>query len=178
MIKYFIPWRVVWNSSSLSIPCRLVFDASQNTTNGCSLNDLLAKGTNNMNKLVEILVRWSMYACVFHKDIQKMCNAIQLDKSHWNYQLYLWNDTFHVKEPKWTVIKTLIYGVKSSWDQAECGLWRRAKLMEEGHPRESEIIHKYIYVDYYISGENCPEDGRTKLVLNRGVFCLKGVIGR
>ena len=49
-IKYFIPWRAVWNSNSLSTPCRLVFDASQNTTNGCSLNDLLAKGTNNMNR--------------------------------------------------------------------------------------------------------------------------------
>ena len=51
-ITYFIHWMTVWNASSLSTPYRLVFDASQNTTNGCILNDLLAKDTNNMNKLV------------------------------------------------------------------------------------------------------------------------------
>ena len=126
------------------------------------------------------MVRQSMHTCAFHTDIQKMYNATQLDKSHWNYQLYLWNDTFNVKEPKWKVIKTLMYGVKSCGNQAECGLRRTAKLMEEGHPTVYEIIHKDIYVDDCISGENCPEDVRTttddpKLVLNRGGFCLKGV---
>ena len=38
-----------------------------------------------------------------------MCVS-QLDKSHWNYQLYLWNDAFNAKEPKWKVIKTHIWG--------------------------------------------------------------------
>ena len=56
-VKYFIPWRAVWNESSLSTPCRLVFVASQTTKDGCSLNDLLAKDTNNMNRLVEIFIR-------------------------------------------------------------------------------------------------------------------------
>ena len=104
-IKYFIPWRAVWTESSLSTPWRLVVDASQTTNNDCSLNDLLAKGTNNMNKLVEILIRWSMRAHAFHTDIQKMYNATQLDKSHWNYQLYLWNNSFAITDPKWKVIK-------------------------------------------------------------------------
>ena len=36
-IQYFIPWPAVWNPNSLSTPCRLVFDASQVTTSGCSL---------------------------------------------------------------------------------------------------------------------------------------------
>ena len=26
-VKYFIPWRAVWNEKSVSTPCRLVFDA-------------------------------------------------------------------------------------------------------------------------------------------------------
>ena len=30
-VKYFIPWRAVWNGNSISTPCRLVFDASQKT---------------------------------------------------------------------------------------------------------------------------------------------------
>ena len=179
-VKYFIPWRAVWNTSSLSTPCRLVFDASQTTANGCSLNDLLAKGTNNMNKLVEILIRWSIRVCAFHTDIQKMYNAIQLDKSHWMYQLYLWDNTLDVLNPKWKVIKTLIYGVKSSGNQAECGLRKTAKLMETEHERASEIIHKDIYVDDCISGDDNPEQVRLvtddlSFVLNRGGFVLKGI---
>ena len=42
-IKYFIPWRPVWNPNSISTPCRLTFDASMGGREGCSLNSLLAK---------------------------------------------------------------------------------------------------------------------------------------
>jgi len=48
-IQNFIPWRAVWKPSSISTPCRIVFDASQPTPSGYSLNDILAKGTNNLN---------------------------------------------------------------------------------------------------------------------------------
>ena len=54
----YIPWRVVWIDNSVSTPCRIVFDASQSTDTGFSLNDVLAKGRNNMNKLQEIITRW------------------------------------------------------------------------------------------------------------------------
>ena len=79
----------MWNEKSVSTPCRLVFDASQSTPDGCSLNSLLAKGNNSMNKLVEILVRWTVRKYAYHTDIQKMYNAIRLDRSHWRYQVYL-----------------------------------------------------------------------------------------
>ena len=65
-IKYFIPWRVAWNPNSVSTFCRLVFDASMKTTNRYSLNDLLAKGRNNMNKLVEIVIRWRIHKFAYH----------------------------------------------------------------------------------------------------------------
>ena len=55
-IQNFIPWRAVWNGNSVSTPCRVVYDASQPTPSGESLNDILAKGKNNMNKLAEIVI--------------------------------------------------------------------------------------------------------------------------
>ena len=70
--QYFIPRRAVWNSNSLSTPCRLPFDASQVTTSGYSLNSILAKCRNNMNKLIEILIRWLTHRFGFHTDISKM----------------------------------------------------------------------------------------------------------
>ena len=71
-IQNFIPWRTVWNGNSISTPCRLVFDASQPTVPGWSLNDILAKGKNNMNKLVEIVIHWSIHKIGYHTDIEKM----------------------------------------------------------------------------------------------------------
>jgi len=122
-IRNFIPWRAVWKVNSISTPCRIVFDASQLTDTGFSLNSILAKGTNGMNKLVEILIRWYTYKIAFHTDIRKMYNSIQLKEEHWCFQRYLWENTLDVaKPPEEKVIKTLIYGVKSSGNQAERGL--------------------------------------------------------
>lgn len=55
--KYFIPWIVVWKSNSFGTPCRIVFDASAATPSGYSLNDILAKGKNNLNRLQEMLIK-------------------------------------------------------------------------------------------------------------------------
>ena len=98
-LQNFIPWRAVWSEKSLSTPCRLVFDASQTTSTGIRLNNLLAKGVNRMNKLVEILIRWTTHSCAFHTDIQKMYNAVLLQPSHWRYQMYLWRDDLDVERP-------------------------------------------------------------------------------
>jgi len=156
-----------------------VFDASQKTNNDYSLNCILAKGRNNMNKLVEIAIRWMLHKYAFHTYIQKMYNAIMLDEEHWCYQLYLWDNALdRDNKPQHKVIKTLIYGVKSSGNQAENGLRKTANLMLEKYPREYEVIHKDIYVDDCLSGENSWDEvtkttDSLKLVLNRGGFCLR-----
>ena len=122
-VNYFIPWRAVWNSNSLSTPCRLVFDASQATYSGHSLNNILAKGRNGMDKLVEIVIRWTSHKYAFHTDSQTMYNTITLVEDDWCYQFYLWDNNLSLdNEPRVKVIKTLIYEVKSSGNQAERGL--------------------------------------------------------
>ena len=100
-----------------------------------------------MNKLVEITIRWMMHKYAFHTDIQKMYNAITLDEEHWCYQLYLWDDELDkANEPQQKAIKTLIYGVKSSGNQAENGLRMTANLVKEKYPREHKIIHQDMWM--------------------------------
>ena len=77
-IQNFIPWSSVWKENSLSTPCRLVFNASLPTETQLSLNDILAKGTNNMNVLFEIFLRWRSYRNAFHTDVQKMYNSVSM----------------------------------------------------------------------------------------------------
>ena len=88
-IQNFISWTAVWNGNSVSTPCRLVFDASQPTSSGASLNDLHAKGKNNMNKLAEIVIRWYSRKIGFHTDIKKMYNSVPLKAEHWCFQRYI-----------------------------------------------------------------------------------------
>ena len=119
-VNYFTPWRSEWNINSVSTQYRLVFDASQPTKSGVSLNCLLAKRRNNMNKLVQLGIRWQIRKHASHTDICKMYNTVRLNEDHWCYQLYFWdNNLSHEEQPTVKVIKTLIYGVKSSGNQAE-----------------------------------------------------------
>ena len=102
---------------------------------GISLNDLLAKGTNSMNLLVEIMIRWTTYLFAFHTDIQKMYNAILLHVKFWCYQMYYWRDDLAVDQsPRRKVIKTLIYGVKPSGNLAERGLRQTADKTKHLYP--------------------------------------------
>ena len=179
MGKYFIPWRVVWGSS-ISTPVRLVFDASQRTQSGCSLNDILPKGANSMNNLIEILIRWTMRRWAFHSDIRKMYNAVQLDQTHWRFQLYLWQRNLEPSvEPKIKVIKTLIYGVRPSGNQAERAIRVTAEKNIKTYPKAFDGIRNDTYVDDCMSGTGSEEEGflvtdEVKLCLEKGGFTLKG----
>ena len=162
VVKYFIPWRAHYNEKSLSTPCRMVFDASMGSKNGCSLNSLLAKGSNSLNNLVQIAIRWQFYRVAFHTDVTKMYNRVMLDQAHWRYQLYLWVDGLaEGVEPVWKVIKTLIYGVRSSGNLAECALRRSAELFESEFPKASKAVLFDTYMDDCISGGTSLEDAKT-----------------
>ena len=180
-IQNFIPWRAVWKDNSLSTPCRIVFDASQVTDTGFSLNDMLAKGRNNMNKLQEILIRWSIHPVAFHTDVTKMYNTVKLEDKNWCFQRYIWQENLDSKKiPEEKVIKTLIYGVKSSGNQAERGLRETARLSKEEYPEVNEIVRRDVYVDDCLSGERSEDlamlrSDQLEIVLNRGGFALKGI---
>ena len=106
-----------------------MFEASQVTTSGYSLNSILAKGINIMNKLIEILICWSTHRFDFHTDMTKC-----------HHNLSVADDSYV------TVFKTLIYGVKSSSNQAESGLRTTARIERGNFPKSSTLIQKDIYM--------------------------------
>ena len=180
-VRYYIPWTAVWNSNSLSTPCRPVFNASCPTKTGYSLNDLLPMGKNSLNKLGQIFIRWLIYTCAFHSDIQKMYNTIRLVPEHWCYQLCLFEDNLNINvKPLVHVIKTLIYGVRSSGNQAEKAVRDTGDLNKGEYPRANEIIQDDLYMDDCLSGQQSYELGKVvtdslQMVLNMGGFHLKGI---
>ena len=164
-----------------SWPCRIVFDASQITGSGYSLNNILAKERNNMNILQEIFIRWSMHATALHTDVQKMYNCVKLREEDWCLQRYLWGEELDPsKIPEQEVIKTVIYGVVSSGNIAERCIRHAAKISQTQYPEVNEIVHKDLYVDDCLSGEKSlmlakQRADELEIVLNRGGFSLKGI---
>ena len=178
--RYVISWFPVWNENSVSTPCRLVFDATRSVREECSLNNLLAKGANNMNSLIEILIRWTTHKFAYHTDIAKMYNRIHLDETHWRFQLYFWDEELREGvDPVLKVIQTLIYGVRPSGQLAEVALRRTAEKTKDTFPLAYPVIMKDIYVDDNMSG-NASEQSRNQttdqlvLALEKGGFSLKG----
>ena len=110
-----------------------------------------------------------------------MYNTIQLDVKHWCLQRYLWQEDLNLnKLPEEKVIKTIIYGVKSSGNQAERGLRQTAKNFEDKYPKVCETVLRDIYVDDCMSGTNSKKEvlqltDELEIVVNRGGFTLKGI---
>ena len=63
-----------------------------------------------------------------------MYNTVKLLEKDWCFQRYIWQENLDsMKIPEEKVIKTLIYGVKSSGNQAERGLRETANLCKEDY---------------------------------------------
>ena len=150
------------------------------TSTGHSLNSILPKGKNNMNVLVEIMIRWTMYRVGMHTDIKQLYNRIQLKEDYCCFQRYIWEEKLDPAEiPKEKVIKTVIYGVRSSGNQAERGLRMTADLSKDTHPEVHRVIHKDLYADDCISGSQTEDDAYANAdsmeeVLRKGGFYFKG----
>ena len=179
-VKYYIPWRPVFKASA-STPCRMVFDASYPTSTGFSLNDILPKGINSLNKLAVILIRWFIHPIAFHTDIRKMFNTLHLNKQFWTFQRYIWHPELDLtRTPVEKFVKTVIFGLRPSGNQAEYALRQLAKLSKEKFPDVHRIIHDDTYMDDCISGGSSIQEtndyvDRLETVINQGNFTLKGV---
>ena len=179
-VQNFIPWRIAWKSDSVTSPVRPVFDASQPTPSGYSLNSITAKGKNSLNVLIEIFLRWRIHPIAFHNDVQKMYNKVKLRQADWCLQRYLFQEDLDPhKPPEEKIIKTLIYGVTSSGNQAQRGLRLTAELSKDEFPEAYEIVHKDTYMDDIMSGCQSIEEAdqradEMEIMLSRGGFTLKG----
>ena len=178
-IQNFIPWRAVSNGNSVSAQCRIIFNASQQTHSGTSLNDILAKGNNNMNRLVKVVIRWPKHRTRFHTNMKKICNLVQFVREDWCLQRYIWQkDLEKSKILEKMIIKTLINSnqVATKWQPRR--KWQLSRKRVERHTTElpekeylliNVIVQNDIYVDDCLPGENTGEltlEG-DELVLNR-----------
>ena len=149
--EYYLPWRFVTKEGSLSTPVRVVFDASATTPSGKSLNDILAKGKNKLEKIFSLDINFRAGPCAFACDIRMAYNQIQLEPSDFRWQKYLWVDNLDPTKPVRTrIMRTIIYGVKPSGNQTAEGLEQVAQYVIDNHPEHADgahVLKSKTYVD-------------------------------
>ena len=175
--QHAMPWRVVQKPDSISTPYRMVVDAS------CTgLNDLLAKGTNRMQKIHSVMIRNRCNRYAWTSDISKLYNQLHLTDAALPYGLFLYDDALDAKKkPEVWVMLRAWYGVTSTGNQAAEALERLTKLLAEEYPLAHEIVTLDLYVDDAFSGADTEEMARKQVeqmsgALNKGGFTLKYVV--
>lgn len=163
---YCIPWRTVYKESSLSTPCRMVFDASSRTPNGGeSLNNILAKGQNKLAKILSVLLRFRTKRSAMTADVSMAYNGVKLRVEHYKYQRYLWKEDLNPENPLMVmIVRTLIYGVRPSGNQTMAGfdkLSEHCKLNHPEHSKGAEVLSEDAYMDDIIHSEDSPEECRS-----------------
>ena len=155
---YFIPWRTVYKEGSLSTPCRMVFDASQKTVGGESLNNILAKGQNPLARVLHLLLRFRKKFSAMASDISMAYNGVKLHPEHYAYQKYLWKEDLDESNPtKVMVVKTLIYGVRPAGNITSAGFRKLAEECKTHHPEHSkgaDVLENEAYMDDVLHSED------------------------
>ena len=152
---YYIPWRTVFKSNSLSTPCRMVYDASSRTPGGDSLNGVLAKGQNLLINIFHILIRFMSKPYAVSGDVRMAYNGIKLEPEFYQYQKFLWRKDLDPSNPiEEMIVRTLIYGVRSSGNQTSAGFGLLADHVMKNydeHALGAKAVSEDAYVDDILS---------------------------
>ena len=85
-VRYFLPHHPVLKESSTTTKLRIVFDGSQCTDTGYSLNDVQSSGPSLQVNVFAILLRFRKHKFIATADIEKMFRQILIDPSQRQYQ--------------------------------------------------------------------------------------------
>ena len=98
---------------STTTKLRVVFNASNPTSSGLSLNDVLYPGPVLQQDLTILITRLRLFKHVFNADIEKMYRQILVNPSYTPFQRILFRNSPD-KVPQDYELKTLTFGVNSA----------------------------------------------------------------
>lgn len=168
-ISYFLCHHAVLKECSESTKLRVVFNGSEPTSSGYSVNDILLKGPHVQDSLFSILVRARQYQYVLTGDIDKFYRQVNITKiADRDLQLILWRE--EESEPLKTLqLNTLTYGTASaSYLSTRC-LWQVGEECDD--PMIKDIIQHDFYVDDLYTG--CDDEKQLQFILNSVTENLK-----
>ncbi|XP_029178506.1 uncharacterized protein LOC114946224 [Nylanderia fulva] len=160
--EFFLPHRDVTRETSATTKLRVVFNGSQKTTLGFSLNDVLHVGPKLQTDLSDILIRWRRHQYVFAADIEKMYRQIRVHEDDWPLQKILWrNDPSET--PQEYHLCTVTYGLACAPYLALRCLQQLAFESDSPRALAAEILRRDTYVDDVLSGASSISEAKTQI---------------
>ncbi|XP_046422348.1 uncharacterized protein LOC124180644 [Neodiprion fabricii] len=159
---FYLPHHGVVRDSSSTTKLRVVFNGSQRTNLGLSLNDNLLVGPKVQTDLADILLRWRQYPVAFSSDIVKMYRQILVHNDDQDFQRILWRE-----EPELPIeeyqLTTVTYGLASAPYLAIRVLHQLVQDEGKQYPFASHVILENTYVDDILSRAEDVDQGREKI---------------
>nr|XP_022909018.1 uncharacterized protein LOC111420285 [Onthophagus taurus] len=174
---FFLPHHGVIKETSTTTKLRVVFNGSQKTSLGESLNDNLHIGPQLQNDLSDILMHWRRYQFVFTADIEKMYHQIIVHPNDRKFQQILWRDCENQPLSVYQ-LATVTYGLA-------CAPYLAIRCLKElsidcihDSPLASNIISNDMYVDDIISGADDLETIKAQILQIDNVLKSAGFVAR
>lgn len=154
---YYLPHHAVFKPESVTTKLRVVFNASNPSSNGVSLNNILHPGPVLQADLTVLMLRWRLFRYVFNADIEKMYRQILIHPDQTPFQRILFRNNPEV-DIKDFELNTVTFGVNCAPYLAIRTLIQLANDNKAQNPAASEILNTQMYVDDVLAGSHELED--------------------
>ncbi|XP_046745774.1 uncharacterized protein LOC124411010 [Diprion similis] len=149
--SYYLPHHGVRRESSTTTKLRVVFNGSQKTNAGHSLNDHLHVGPKILPELVSILLRWRAHAVVFSADMEKMYRQVLVHEEDRDLQRIFWRKDSSLEINTYR-LRTVTYGLTCAPFLAIRVLRQLAHDERDRFPIGASALSSDVYVDDVLSG--------------------------
>ena len=153
---YYMPHHGILKNSVAGSKIRVVFKASQQSSNGVSLNDLLHAGPKVQLDLWLVLTRWIFFPIAFVADIIKMFRQVLMDDQDADLQRIIWREHPDQELHEFRLL-TVTYGTTSAPNLAIRVLLQLAETYSSKYPRAAQLLKSNQYVDDFIVGADSAE---------------------
>ncbi|XP_061717491.1 uncharacterized protein LOC133525218 [Cydia pomonella] len=155
----YLPHHGVLRAKASTTKLRVVYNASQKTSSGYSLNSLQEKGPNLQRDIQALILKWRSYKYAFCADVQMMYRCIWISEDQQHLQKIIWRNSPSEKLQEYQLC-TVTYGQK-------CAGWLATRTLKQlaiddghKHPEAAETLNNEFYVDDLISGRNAIEEAK------------------
>ncbi|XP_055590318.1 uncharacterized protein LOC129742446 [Uranotaenia lowii] len=173
---WYLPLNVVINPKKPD-KIRMVWDAAA-TVGGVSLNTMLMKGPDQLNKLPWVLFRFRQFAVAVSGDIAEMFHQIRIRPEDQQAQRFLWR-TDPSKAPDVFIMQVATFGATCSPASAHFVKNKNALEYRDIFPRAVEEILECHYMDDYLGSFGSEEETekiakQVRTVHSYGGFNIRG----
>jgi len=151
---------------------RVIFNGSQRTRYGESLNIQLLIGANLLPRLANVLMYWRWHRYALVTDIEKMYRQILVNPEDQKYQSIFWRHNVNDPIREYT-LKTVTYGLACAPFLAIRALRQLADDKGCHYPRGADALRHDCYVDDIVTGAHYKADA-IALQVELRKLCMRG----